>query len=345
MAGFISGCTSCSLWNPNLCSLCASFLRHRPSCRCKCIVHQIVDTTSTEMYNRTVTSGKLIAGVRAAVGTPRDNEGGLDEHGLRTVLEFLINQGIKGFAINGATGEYALTTPDELSRMLAIAVEVTKDRADLICGIGSASLHGCLNLIKVAAAYEIKALLLPMPHFFPYAQTDLDAFCRAVAAKTDRPILLYNLPFSSPLAADTVVRLLKECPNIIGIKDSSGSLDILRQLTQQVPDACRIVGSDGVLEQALLEDCCDGVISGVASVLPELIFSLYNEKATPHNPMFIKAAASLTNYIDAIRHFPVPWGLKFTGEFLGILPASFSQPLSAERRAQAETLRMWVRNL
>ncbi len=290
---------------------------------------------------KNVTSGKLIQGVHAAVGTPRDSAGRLDESALRVVLEYLMKEGIKGFAINGATGEYCLTTPQELSRVVAIALEMTKGRADVICGIGSAGLHGCVENIRIASVDGVKALLLPMPHFFPYAQTDLDAFCREVAHKTDRPILLYNLPFSSALTADTVERLLEDCPNIIGIKDSSGSLEILRRLTGTQPGACRIVGSDGVLEQALLEGCCDGVISGVASVLPHLIISLYNESPKLQNEMFTQAATSLKNYIGAISHFPVPWGLKLSGELLGIIPASFSQPLSEERRMQAATLKTW----
>ena len=79
----------------------------------------------------------------------------------------------------------------------------------------------------------------------------------------------------------------------------------------------------------------------MASVLPHLIISLYNEKPKLQNEMFTQAATSLKNYIDAISHFPVPWGLKLSGELLGIVPASFSQPLSEERRKQAATLKTW----
>ena len=71
----------------------------------------------------------------------------------------------------------------------------------------------------------------------------------------------------------TVETLLEDCPNIAGIKDSSGSLDILRALTRSTSHACRIVGSGGVPESALRESCCDGVISGVAGVLPEVVLS------------------------------------------------------------------------
>lgn len=283
---------------------------------------------------------KLIGGVYAAVGTPRDAKGALDEPALCRSLEYLMRKGIRGFAINGATGEYCLTSREELGRIAAVALEVTLGKAKVICGIGSAGIRGCLANAETALEAGIEALLLPMPHFFPYAQPDLEAFCLEAAARIDAPLLLYNLPFSSPLEPATVETLLVDRPNIAGIKDSSGSLNILRALTLTRPGACRIVGSDGVLQSALKEACCDGVISGVASVLPELILSLY--AATPGSGSFADSGSALDEYIEAISPFPVPWGLKFTGEFLGIGPASFSQPLSAKRRAQAETLKKWL---
>jgi 4-hydroxy-tetrahydrodipicolinate synthase len=284
---------------------------------------------------------KTIQGVCAAVAAPRDTRGAPDETAFRRSLEYLMGMGIRAFAINGATGEYCLTSREDLRRIATLAVDVTRGQAEVICGIGSAGIHGCLENAETALRAGVRSLLLPMPHFFPYAETDLEAFCREVSVNVAAPILLYNLPFSSPLNLRTVETLLRECPQIVGIKDSSGSLDILRALARSCPDACRIVGSDRVLSPALREGCCDGVISGVAGVFPELILTLYS--AAPDSAAFAECAGALEEYIEAIAPFPVPWGLKITGEFLGIGPATFSQPLSAERRAQADRLREWLR--
>ena len=91
-------------------------------------------------------------------------------------------------------------------------------------------------------------------------------------------MLLYNLPqFTSGLSKETVRRLILEVPNIIGIKDSSGSLDILSDLTAHNVETCRIVGNDSALALALTQRVCDGVVSGVACALPETIQALYAE--------------------------------------------------------------------
>ena len=61
-----------------------------------------------------MSGGKLVQGVYAAAATPRHEDGTLDEAAFRGQLEFLMQRGIQGFAINGATGEFCLTTPEEL---------------------------------------------------------------------------------------------------------------------------------------------------------------------------------------------------------------------------------------
>ena len=184
--------------------------------------------------------------------------------------------------------------------------------------------------------HGVRGLLLPMPYFFPYSQEDLYAFCAAVAAQLDAPILLYNLPrFTTKIDLETVRSLIDSTPNIVGIKDSSGSLAILGGLNS---GACRIVGDDSALVAALDAGLCDAVVSGVAGVLPELTTSLFHQRNSPAYP---QAVELLTDLIGHLSAFPVPWGLKLIAECRGITPAWFSQPLSATRTAQAKEFREW----
>ncbi len=285
---------------------------------------------------------KLVSGVLAAVCTPRQADGSLDEQALRNELEFLMARGIRGFAVNGATGEYCLTAPDELAAITRVASQATAGRAEFLCGIGSAGFQGCIANAEIALAAGAKALLLPAPHFFPYAQEDVEIFCREVACRVTRPILLYNLPqFTTGFDVQTATTLTGGCENIIGIKDSSGSLDILRALSCPDSRACRIVGNDSVLAQALREGVCDGVVSGVACVLPELLLALFEARAEPESDRFRECCRRLDEFIRAVAPFPVPWALKWVGEARGIVPARFSQPLSESRLRQAGELRAW----
>jgi 4-hydroxy-tetrahydrodipicolinate synthase len=286
---------------------------------------------------------KLICGAYAAVLTPRLEDDSVDVIALRKLLEFLLRQGVKGFALNGATGEFCLTTPEHLEILLKVAVEVSSGKAELLCGVGAAGLQGSVALAAIAQRHGVKALLLPMPYFFPYQQQDLEAFCVAVARSTTLPILLYNLPqFTSGLEKETVRRLITEVPNIIGIKDSSGSLDILRDLTSHNVDACRIVGNDNALAPALVEGVCDGVVSGVACALPEIVLSVYESGLQETGDVFMRHVTTLSDFITQLDPFPTPWGLKWVVEARGVLTATFSQPISPQRREQAALLSAWV---
>jgi 4-hydroxy-tetrahydrodipicolinate synthase len=285
---------------------------------------------------------KLISGVYAAVLMPRHADDAVDVESLAGLIRFLLSKGISKFAMNGATGESCLTTPEQLRTILATVQQASAGKAEILCGVGAAGVARARELASIAEQAGVKGLLLPMPYFFPYQQEDLELFCREVAASTQLPILLYNLPqFTSGLEKETVRRLIVDVPNIIGIKDSSGSLEILRDLTQHGVDACRIVGNDSALAPALCEAVCDGVVSGVACALPEVILALYQSEPTD-SADFVRVSALLREFILQLDLFPTPWGLKWAAEARGILRATFSQPVTEHRMEQSRALTAWL---
>jgi 4-hydroxy-tetrahydrodipicolinate synthase len=285
---------------------------------------------------------KVVRGVSAAVLTPRLVDGSVDTISLRNLLEFLLDKGISSFALNGATGEFCITTSTQLRTLLKTAKEVAGNTAEFLCGIGAPDTAGSIKFARIAQEAGVKALLLPMPYFFPYQQGDLEQFSRSVAAATSLPVLLYNLPqFTSGLEKETVHTLITEVPNIIGIKDSGGSLDILRHLSEQPVDACRIVGDDSVLSAALREKVLDGVISGVACAVPELTLALYQRGEKDGSAEFGQAAQALDELIAQLGRFPTPWGLKWIAQARGILQATFPLPNSPARMAQGKEFERW----
>lgn len=285
---------------------------------------------------------KPFVGVYAAMLTPRTARGRIDMDALARLVRFLMAKGVSSFALNGATGEFCLTTPEELRTILRTVRETSEGRGRILCGVGSAGSEGAVALARIAEDEGVDGLLLPMPYFFRYEQDDLELFSRTVARSTELPALLYNLPqFSSGLEKETVRRLILDVPNIVGIKDSSGSLDILRDLTANGVEACRIVGNDGVLAQAREEGVCDGVVSGVACALPELVTDLYR------NPLgsdeFRRSTRLMEELLSRLGQFPAPWGVKWAVEARGVVDATFSQPMTKQRLEQGREFIVWLR--
>ena len=179
-----------------------------------------------------------------------------------------------------------------------------------------------------------------MPCFFPYRQDDLQSYVSAVASELDLPILLYNLPqFTSGLEVDTVMSLFADHPGILGIKDSSGSLDIVRAITAAKLPVARLIGNDGALCQALTEGVCDGVVSGVACTLPELMTTLFATGGK--GDAFGISEGMLNEFIDELGPLPTPWGLKVTSAARGFTQEAYPFPLSSRRQDEVAKLRRW----
>ncbi len=275
----------------------------------------------------------------------RDAQGAIELDRFAQHLEFLLDAGIRGIVLNGATGEYCLTSSVELGSMVERARRVTGPGVKLLAGIGGGSLVQTRQRLEAAEASGADGLLLPMPHFFPYEQQDLIAFSSEVSESASLPLLLYNLPrFTTALEPETTLALVRSCSKIEGIKDSSGDLDTARLLKQSAPQANRVIGNDATLYAAMLEDLCDGVVSGVASVLPELMQALY--AAVQQDPLGGDALAhkgSLDTFVQWLDRFPIPWGLKIVAAERGLGPADFPLPASPQRAGDAVKFVEWFR--
>ena len=279
-----------------------------------------------------------LTGVFAALLTPRDPNGEMDLASYRHQIAVLSEADISGYAVNGATGEFTVGSSHELELLLN-ETRNAAPTAEILCGIGAGDVREAVHLGRIAAAGGAKAALLPMPSFFPYRQDDLYAFASAVAHEVELPILLYNLPqFTSPLHVETVLSLLSKHPNIVGIKDSSGSLDIVRAITAAGLPASRLVGNDAALVAALDENLCDGVVSGVACTLPELMTTIFGIR---NGSVATDASRLLDEFIERLGVLPTPWGLKVTSAARGYTRESYPLPLSDLRKKEIEDLRTW----
>jgi 4-hydroxy-tetrahydrodipicolinate synthase len=283
-----------------------------------------------------------VQGVFAAMTLARDFSGQLELDVFARHLQFAGATGVEGFVLNGATGEYCLTSADELFQILVRARAVVGPEVKVLAAVGGASLAQTLARVEAAQAAGADALLLPVPHFYPYEQQDVIAFAKQVVQHAKLPLLLYNLPgFTTPIEPATTLKLLQETV-ISGIKDSSGELETLRLLTGSFQGANRVIGNDAALHAALLEGLCDGVVSGVASVLPELMIAFYREvKAAPHSRAALELKSALDTVLEWLGRFPVPWGLKILAAERGFLTADFALPLSPQRAATAEDFARW----
>lgn len=285
----------------------------------------------------------LPGGVIAAVLLPRDEEGRPEWDEFERLVAFLCRCGVDGVCVNGATGEYARATPEERRTAAAVARGVLGHRGIVVAGEGSASTDATIRLLREAEAAGAGAHLVPPPCFFRYREDDVEQFYRAVAAAADRPVLIYNLPaFLTAVSEHTVADLLRTEPAIAGVKDSSGKLDILERLTAEPElQARRFIGNDWVLGEACRRRLADGVISGVACVLPELIAGLWEAAQAGDAARLAQFESALAEALPHIDSWPAPVGLEVLAELRGLRRCSPAVPFSVNRREEADSMRRW----
>jgi dihydrodipicolinate synthase/N-acetylneuraminate lyase len=287
-----------------------------------------------------------LTGLFAAVTTPRTDRGSLDLATFDRHVEWLLEAGVDGICLGGATSEYPAADADERRQLIRRAARRLRGDKALLVAVGAPMLSQVLTLAACAFDVGSRAVLLPMPMFFRYQQQDLQAYAASVSRDVKGPCLLYDLPvFTNPLEPATVVDLLRGEANVVGIKDSSGQAPRIAYYAKARggADWALLVGDDSRLREGL-EAGWEGGISGVAAACPELMVAIVRafREGRAESPEAGRAQVLLSEFIAQISSLPVPWGIRLTLEVRGISTGPLPWPLSPARREQAARFQAWV---
>ncbi len=285
-----------------------------------------------------------MTGVIAAVATPVAPNGALDVSTFERLIDFLIESGVDGVCLGGATSEYPyVSVPDRKLAIGATARRVPLDRA-LLVAIGASSFRQVLELGESAREGGSRAVLLPMPMFFRYEQHDLEAFSSEVSRTLRIPLLLYDLPdFTNGLDPATVVRLLENEELIVGIKDSSGAVGnlVYYAAARSGRPWTLLVGSDRLLFTGLKAGW-NGTVSGIACFCPSLVLAIHRSWTRGDSTRAAHLQTLLDEVVLRLDTLPTPWGIRIALEAQGFSMGPFPLPLSPVRRARVASFREWL---
>lgn len=184
----------------------------------------------------------LLEGIFPAITTPFYPDGRLYLRKLEHNVERYSRTPVAGIAVLGSTGEAVMLSDDESREVLRVARGAAAPETVLIAGAGRESLLETLRLADYAAEQQYDALLVRTPHYYGPAMRALEllTYYRALADRAALPVVLYSIPKFTHLELPVeVVAELAHHPNIIAIKDSSGSLDRLAALIAATRSAAR----------------------------------------------------------------------------------------------------------
>ena len=288
-------------------------------------------------------------GTYVAMVTPFDNKGNIDEEGLRSNINYLIDKGVNGLVGAGTTGESATITHDEHKQIIEVLVDEVDGRVETIAGTGSNSTSEALNLTKFAQDIGVDAALVITPYYNKPQQHALVNHYQAVGT-CDLPIIAYNVPSRTGVNMDveTIVEIAK-IDNIDAVKEASGSVDKVSDiynalLAEGLEDDFSILSGEDSLTLPLMAVGATGVISASANVdakrmvlmVDSILNDDYDRAFELHNEMLELIRALF------IESNPVP--VKTSMNLMGLPAGDLRAPLAPMKEENLEVLKKALKN-
>jgi 4-hydroxy-tetrahydrodipicolinate synthase len=269
-------------------------------------------------------------GCATALVTPFRADGSIDEERMRALVDRQINGGVRLLVPCGTTGESATMTEDEDASVIAMTIDVARGRAKVIAGTGSNSTASAIEYSRRARELGADALLQVAPWYNKPTQEGLYAHFRAIAeAVPDTPIMLYNVPgrTSSNIAAQTTLRLARDCENIVAVKEASGNLSQIMEILRERPDGFAVLSGDDAVTLPLIALGAEGIVSVASNEVPDLMsqmtnFALAGNWSEARDLHYRLLPLMETNFIESS-----PGPVKAAMSIMGLLEENFRLPL------------------
>ena len=269
----------------------------------------------------------MFRGILVPTLTPVAPDGGVDVDALRSHADWLIERGVHGLYPCGSTGEGVRLTADERREVVGATCDAAAGRVPVLAGVCGANLSELLAECDHAAECGAAAVAVTAPVYFrPSAEAVFTHF-EAVADRSPVGVLVYNIPaFAVPIPVETTARLAAECPNVVGVKDSSGDASQMVRLCAQIlpdrPDFSILTGWDAALLPMLAAGAHGGT-NATANAAPELVLKVYDRFTAGDWDEARAAQHRLTGLFDAvIGTGEFPDGFRLATEARGVLPTA-----------------------
>jgi 4-hydroxy-tetrahydrodipicolinate synthase len=199
-----------------------------------------------------------------AMVTPFDDEGRIDLEGAADLASWLVTQGTDGLVLTGSTGEGSMLTDDEqveVWRAVRAAVDVP-----LVAATGTNDTAHAVELTGRAGPAGMDAVLVVTPYYNRPPQTGIEAHFRALAAATDLPVMLYDIPIRSSrkISHDVLMRLAHDVDNVVALKDAAANPYETARIVAEAPEGFEVWAGDDSMTLPMMAVGAVGVISVAA---------------------------------------------------------------------------------
>ena len=271
----------------------------------------------------------IFKGLGIALITPFKEDGSVDYDALIRLVDYQLNNGADFFCILATTGETPTLTREEKQKIKDLVVDYVQARVPILIGCGGNNTAAVVEELQTADFKGIDGILSVCPYYNKPSQEGLYQHFKAIAAATQLPVVLYNVPgrTGGNLQAATTVRLARDCQNIVAIKEASGNLEQVDEIIKNKPADFDVISGDDSLTFPMVSCGAVGVISVIGNALPKEFSRMirlqmrgeYDPARTIHhrftdlfsllfvdgNPAGVKAMLSEMGFIQNVLRLPL----------------------------------------
>lgn len=248
------------------------------------------------------------------------SENGIDEAATRKLVNKLINDGVHGLFILGTNGEFYALSEEVKLTLVKIVVDEAAGRVPIFAGSGGISTEAVIQLTNQFAELGVDAVSIITPYLIKISDEELIQHYQAIAANTNLPIILYNIPANTKISiSEQVFKELIKIPRIAGIKDSSGQLENIQMYLDlnDRADFSVLVGSDSLILPALQKGA-DGAVAATSNVLTKTDLGIYQAYLANDLEKAARLQESINDFRRVLKLATVPSVLKYSLGLTGI---------------------------
>ena len=268
-------------------------------------------------------------GTGVALVTPFMENNSIDFDALTNLVEFNINNGTDYLVINGTTGESSTITNQEKLKVIDIIAKTNKGRLPLVLGVGGNNTANVVNELKTRDFTNIDAILSVVPYYSKPTQEGFYEHFKLISEASPVDIILYNVPgrTAKNMSVETILRLAKECKNIIAIKEAGNNTQQYLELIKNKPSDFLIISGDDDLALAIILAGGAGVISVIGQAFPKEFSKMIKLGLEGKNKEAYQLHFKLMDVVNYIFEENNPAGIKTVLQELNITSNSVRLPL------------------
>ena len=269
-------------------------------------------------------------GTGVAMITPFKQNGEIDFSSLSVLTDKLINNGINYLVVLGTTAETPTLSPKEKADVVSCVIADCGGRVPIMVGAGGNDTRSVVELVKSMKIPGVDGLLSVTPYYNKPTQEGIYQHFAAIAAVTELPVMLYNVPgrTSSNMTSNTMLRLAHDfVGTIVAVKEASGIFEQLMEVLRDRPDNFLVVSGDDSITLPMISAGGDGVVSVIGNAYPALMSKMaqaalsgdYEQAREVHyrlfpmmkaifkegNPAGVKASMEIQGWIENVLRLPL----------------------------------------